>query len=53
MLLKTKKMKTLDEVCGQPPGSFVKYLQDKSKYLKNQEAKRAERIRAFLKIKSR
>jgi hypothetical protein len=46
-------MKTLDEVCGQPPGSFAKYLQDKSEYLKNQEAKRAERIRAFLKQKSK
>lgn len=44
-------MKTLDEICGQPPGSFAKFLQYVSEYLKNQEAKRAERIRAYLKDK--
>jgi hypothetical protein len=44
-------MRTLDEVCGQPPGSFAKYLQEKSAYLKNLEAKRAKRIRAALRKK--
>lgn len=40
------KVKTIDEVCGKPAGSFRKYLEEKSAYLKRIEQERQARIKA-------
>lgn len=40
------KAKTIDEFCGQPPGSFKRFLAKQKQELLNQEASRKARIKA-------
>jgi hypothetical protein len=41
-----KKGKTIDEVCGDEPGTFKKFVQKKSAHLQALETERKEMIRA-------
>ncbi len=42
----TMKVRTIDEVCNKPPGSFQKFVEQKRKFLQSIESERKERIRA-------
>lgn len=42
----TAKLKTIDEVCGKPAGSFQQSLKEKEAYLNDLEQKRKARIKA-------
>jgi len=46
-----KKPITIDEHCGQPQGSFKKFLKEKEDFLKKLEEDRKTRIRAARKNK--
>ena len=43
-IMKTK-LKTIDEVCNQPPGTFRKFIERQEEILINIERERKERIR--------
>jgi len=40
------KPRTLDELCGQPPGTFNSFIEGQKKELADEEKARKERIRA-------
>lgn len=41
------KLKNIDEVCGQPAGSFEKFIKDKEQFQKDLEIHRKARIQAI------
>jgi hypothetical protein len=43
------KLETIDETCGQPEGSFQKFVEKKEVHLRNLEQQRDERVRAAAK----
>lgn len=43
---KNGKERTLDEVCGNPPGTFQKYLTEKEEFLRKQDQIRADRVKS-------
>lgn len=45
------KLKTIDEVCNQPPGTFKKYVAEQEEQDRRREAELRDRIRKFKKEK--
>ena len=41
-----KKLKTIDQFCGCPPGSFAKFIAKQEEKLKKEEEERKVRVRA-------
>jgi hypothetical protein len=44
------KIKTIDEVCGNPPGTFLKSLETNAKNERDMESRRQERIKNRIKL---
>jgi hypothetical protein len=48
--MKPKKMKTIDEYCNRPTGSFAAFIKQKENFLRTVEAERKERIRTSCQV---
>lgn len=44
-----KRAKTIDEVCGKPEGTFLKFLEGAAKYERQQLAKANRRLKKYKK----
>lgn len=47
------KAKTIDEVCGSPPGTFKKFIAQQEEELRQAERERKERIRKARKVRNK